>query len=209
MRNLALAVCFLALSCSVVPSPDRAAALRDVAACMVQVDVSTSEGDGYGSGSVIWCEPRDGRFVVLILTAQHVAEAGPDVHISVGGVPARLVASHAADAAIIEIIVDRPMRTVPIAIRNVQIGDTIFSFGFSGGARELWITEGVASAPNRGGSAAPGDSGGAVINERGELVGIVVAVDMFGFGIPVVHHCTFVDIQSIRGWVDAVLQPTR
>lgn len=144
---------------------------------------------GVGSGFFV---TEDG----LVLTAHHVVDA-----VRNEGCPVRLVAVTTTedeydltvvgfdvymDVATLQAEVDRAVPAVPLASRPPQPGDAVVAIGNSRGdfiagragrVTRLGVEAGRADFASGTieltASLAPGDSGGPVINERGEAVGVV------------------------------------
>ena len=129
-----------------------------------------------------------------ILTNNHVVDGATDVRVTLGDkreFKARIVGTDAkTDIAVLKI--DAPDLAV-ITIGDsakVQVGDTALAMGNPFGVGQT-VTEGIISAMGRGLGGAieeyedfiqtdapinPGNSGGALINDRGELIGINTAI---------------------------------
>jgi S1-C subfamily serine protease len=138
-----------------------------------------------GSGVVV---SPDG----YVLTNSHVVEGGTDIEVSFGDqaqIPARIVGTDArTDLAVIKL--DRSGLTpLPLADSSeVQVGDIALAIGDPFGIGRT-VTMGIVSATSRGNlgiegeedfiqtdaAINPGNSGGALINARGELIGINTA----------------------------------
>jgi len=208
MRNTAIAaLCLVTFTGAFLFMKNRQPAvdamLRRAFEGVVTVSVETENGRGHGSGVMVGCRPFvDGKFIVTLLTAKHVADTPEEErHLTVLNQPARLLASHPLlDVSLIEVVLDYKPMLIELASSSPLVGSTIYSIGF-GGCGEEWITQGVLSAQDRGGSLCPGDSGGAVINTSGQLIGVMIQYDTVGFGTPVFHHGTFVPVAKMRGWV--------
>ena len=139
-----------------------------------------------GSGVVV---SPDG----YILTNNHVVEGATDIEVSFGGagqMPARIVGTDSrTDLAVVKL--DRTGLTpVPLADSSeVQVGDIALAIGDPFGIGRT-VTMGIVSATSRGNlgieneedfiqtdaAINPGNSGGALINTRGELIGINTAI---------------------------------
>lgn len=141
---------------------------------------------GVGGGSAVpvkITQRVDGPgFLVIFLTAKHVSEHAPtgwEAHIGEralhGGF---VVAAHPLlDLAVIAFPTLGPLPPlVPLATRSPCVGDTLRCVGYARPAdRSLWAAQGLCSGPGRVTLQSwPGDSGGAVLNSDGELVGILL-----------------------------------
>ncbi len=145
----------------------------------------------------------------IILTNYHVIEAAAEVKVALGDgheLQARVVGSDPrTDLAVLK-VADGALPTALFGrSENLQVGDVVFAIGNPFGLGGT-VTMGIVSALGRGNlgitdledfiqtdaSINPGNSGGALINARGELVGINTAIysqsggsNGIGFAIPV------------------------
>jgi len=162
---------------------------------------------GAGSGVVI---NPDG----YILTNAHVVDGAQEIEVSLGGqrtFPAEIVGSDPkTDIAVLKIDAGQ-LAALPLGNSdNVLVGDVVLAIGNPFGIGTT-VTMGIVGATGRGGlgiedyedfiqtdaAINPGNSGGALINTRGELVGINTAIlsrtggnNGVGFAVPVnlTHH---------------------
>lgn len=179
---------------------------------VLRLRMETAEGMvGYGSCVPIACELDGGAFRVRLLTARHCLEgpvgsegivrltvemfAAPDFFIPKWS--ADVVSStrdERADIALLEVSMVGPVRVVEVGSRPAQSGDEVLLAGYPHGD-ELHLARGIMSscrpAPPTTGDVwwhvgtpvMHGMSGGAMIDERGELVGIIVARTLGDEGI--------------------------
>src|SRR5580658_857958 len=162
--------------------------------------------DGNGRGQA----PRDSREKALgsgvivspegyILTNNHVVDGASDVRVTLSDkreFQAHIVgADPKTDVAVLKI---DAAHLTPITIGDsskVQVGDVALAIGDPFGVGQT-VTKGIISATGRGGLGIedyedflqtdapinPGNSGGALINDRGELVGLNTAIISHGSG---------------------------
>src|SRR5262245_2664349 len=179
-----------------------------------------------GSGVIV---TPDGH----ILTNRHVVQGASEIRVFLRDnreVDARIVGSDAkTDIAVLKI--DAPDLTV-LTLGNsssVHVGDLTLAIGAPFGLRQT-VTMGIISATGRGGlgiqdyedfiqtdaSMNSGSSGGALINLRGELIGISTAGSGeyrgVGFAVPVDMVRSVMDQilkngRVIRAWLGATVQP--
>jgi serine protease Do len=167
-----------------------------------QAPRSHREG-GLGSGVVI---SSDG----YILTNNHVVDGATDLEVTLPDrreFKAKVIGTDAkTDIAVIKIDASNlPVITVGNSSR-IQIGDAVLAIGNPYGVGQT-VTMGIVSATGRNGlgiedyedfiqtdaSINPGNSGGALVNDRGELIGINTAIlapgsggnQGIGFAVPV------------------------
>lgn len=164
---------------------------------------------GSGTGSVIGCEQVSrGVFELTIITADHVAnQDNPRVEFGAERFPALAVVSHPTrDVALIKVRTTFRMPTLQISTEALKVGDRVYGIGY-GGSMGLWLTEGLICAEDRASiSVCPGDSGGAVCDSMGRLIGVIEALERVGTswfpGAETVHHhAMFVPVASIAEWV--------
>jgi serine protease Do len=165
--------------------------------------------DGEGEGNIT-PEPQDhpekslGSGVIVspegyILTNNHVIDGATDVRVTLSDkreFQARIVGSDPkTDIAVLKI---EAGNLSPITIGDsskAEVGDTVLAIGDPFGVGET-VTKGIVSATGRGNLGIeayedfiqtdapinPGNSGGALINDRGELIGINTAIITHGSG---------------------------
>ncbi|WP_155298596.1 S1C family serine protease [Deinococcus kurensis] len=144
--------------------------------------------DGLGSGVLI---SADG----LVLTAYHVIQGAPDLSVQLLGktrYPAQVVGyNDQDDLALLRVNVPRGTPFLPLAAARPAVGDTALAVGNGGGAFLTPKTGrllGLDSDPGRAdfppgtlemnAPLIPGDSGGPVVNVKGEVTGIVSYIRM-------------------------------
>jgi putative serine protease PepD len=184
-------------------APDSVAGIAArVLQSVVNINVSSPSGEGTGSGVVI---RSDG----YVLTNNHVVDApGAQVTVSFNGaegveVPASIVGRDPdTDLAVIKVRTDKKL--VPAALgqsRSLVVGDPVIAIGSPLGLAGT-VTTGIVSALNRtvnvpgenGGTTPlfnaiqtdaainPGNSGGALVDAKGQVVGINSAIATLGGG---------------------------
>ncbi len=195
MRSVLLAAVLALPACS---SPE--AAIREASASVVQVESTL----GYGSGVIVYSEPHwMGGYRVLILTAGHVIDD------ALGEFD--LVARHPElDAALIEAHSDVPVTVVPLRLTELRFAEDLWKVGYGHG--EFWVSRGCASAPDRASTPLhPGDSGGAILDSQGRLVGLVTQMGMqvsprSGVEVPANSLCWFIPILDLGEWMDLYMR---
>ena len=139
-----------------------------------------------GSGVVV---SPDG----YILTNNHVVDGATDIKVSFSNqkeIPAKVIGTDAAsDLAVIKVD-QKDLPTLPLGnSAGAQVGDIVLAIGNPFGLGQT-VTMGIVSAKGRSGlgieamedfiqtdaAINPGNSGGALINTRGELIGINTAI---------------------------------
>jgi S1-C subfamily serine protease len=128
----------------------------------------------------------------LILTAYHVAEGASNikVHLSGRGVFEAHIERSSPSTDLLLLRIDAQVSTylTPISTHSLSIGERVFTIGYPAISllgEEPKFTEGsIAALSGPGGDAMfmqisvpvqPGNSGGPLVTERGELVGVVIA----------------------------------
>jgi serine protease Do len=163
---------------------------------------SQNRVNGMGTGILI--DPRG-----YVVTNQHVVEDVSLIRVRLAdgtAATARVLARDGeSDLALLKIDVNRPLPVMPLGTaRDLMVGETVVAIGNAYGY-EHTVTVGVVSAVSRDvtlnkevsykaliqtdASINPGNSGGPLLNVRGELVGVNVAIRAgaqgIGFAIPV------------------------
>jgi serine protease Do len=177
---------------------------------------SQNRVNGMGTGIII--DPRG-----YIITNHHVVEDVSLLRVRLADgttTSARVLARDGeADLALLKIDVPKPLATMPLGTAgDLMVGETVIAVGNAYGY-EHTVTVGVVSALKRDvtlnkdvsykaliqtdASINPGNSGGPLVNVRGELVGVNVAIRAgaqgIGFAIPVDAMLRVAaDLMSIR-----------
>jgi Do/DeqQ family serine protease len=181
-----------------------------------------------GSGVVV---SSDG----YILTNNHVVEGATDIEVSFGGqdqTPARIVGTDSqTDLAVVKLD-KQGLTPLPLADSSkVEVGDIALAIGDPFGIGRT-VTMGIISATGRGNlgiegeedflqtdaAMNPGNSGGALINTRGELIGVNTAIlsttgENLGIGFAVPSNMARSVMEQIaksgkvvRGYLGVVIQ---
>ena len=189
---------------------------------IVNIDSTTGQGRGAGTGIIISSSG-------LVLTNNHVIADSETLSVDIGGTgdvrEANVIGYHVADdVALVQIKGASDLEPVRIGDPSkVRVGDPIITVGNAGGrggtpkvaegkvtALDQQVTAGDANggfvetltgmiqidAPIQ-----PGDSGGALVNANGEVIGINTAAavgqfsqaDSVGFSIPISHALDIVE----------------
>jgi serine protease Do len=189
------------------------------------------EQQGLGSGVVV---TRDG----VVLTNNHVVEQAEDVQVTLSDgrkFEAEVVGTDPqSDLAVLRIQGKLPPELTPIELGDsatLRLGDVVLAIGNPFGVGQT-VTMGIVSAKGRTGMGIvdyedfiqtdaainPGNSGGALINLRGELVGINTAIlsrsggyQGIGFAIPTSMAkpimASLLDNGKVaRGWLGVAIQ---
>lgn len=175
---------------------------------VVQINVQTTQGTTLGSGVIV-----DSRG--YIVTNYHVVENGEHYQVVLfdgSSLPALVTGVDPADdLAVVKIIPPKRLTIMPIGdSSHLQVGDSVLAIGNPLGITQT-VTSGIISAlgrtvPEGQGSGViigavqtdaainPGNSGGALVNMRGQLIGIPTLVPLdpefktpasgVGFAIP-------------------------
>jgi len=194
-------------------APTTAAVIRTARQGVVRLNVSACDGDGNGSGFVI--APG------LVATAAHVVDGATAIELDPergGSVQATVVGSDPdEDLALVKADGALNARTLRFATGgDAAIGDDVIALGYplglpftatrgaiTGDDREVDV-EGTSYSGLFQTDAAvnPGNSGGAIINSRGQVVGMVIAggdgTEGIGFGVP-----TSRARQVLERWVES------
>jgi len=167
------------------------------------VEVGSLEGQGSGS-AVVYSE--DG----ILITNNHVVEDADEVTVVTADserLEAEVVATDpASDLAVLRVETDQQLPVIRFAEDPPTVGETAIAVGSPFGL-ESTVTTGIVSATERvvpapdaplvgmlqtDAAINPGNSGGALVNDRGELIGINTAIlsetganNGIGFAIPV------------------------
>jgi hypothetical protein len=144
------------------------------------------------------------------------------------GVPGKVIARDAAhDLALIQLsVLPAGARVLPLAPERVAVGDHVWSLGNPGDSDQLWVFRPAAvnklqhekfhsktndgfesevdadiiltDAPNK-----PGESGGPLINEHGQLEGVIHGDRTVKMGPKETHYGLFIDLSDVRTFLDS------
>ncbi len=180
-------------------APTTAAVIRTARQGVVRLNVSTCDGGGNGSGFVI--APG------LVATAAHVVDGATSIELEPergGTVQATVVGSDSdEDLALVRADGSLDARTLRFAPGgDAAIGDDVIALGYPLGL-PFTATRGALTGDGRevtvdgtnytglfqtDAAVNPGNSGGAIVNSKGQVVGVVVAggdgTEGIGFGVP-------------------------
>lgn len=175
------------------------------------------ELEGLGSGVVI---SRNG----YILTSAHVIEGADEIRVTTGSgeeLKAKVIGmDHPTDIAVLKIDAAN-LPTIHLADSSkLRVGDIVLAVGNPLGVGQT-VTSGIVSATRRGGLGLtdyeefiqtdaplnPGNSGGALIDARGRLVGISIAILTTGGGFEGIGLA--VPVNLARNVMDQLMQHGR
>ncbi len=184
----------------------------------LRTSVAIRVGPSYGAGVLV---SNDG----LVLTVNHVLEDGKPVRVSVAGLPwreAKIVSRDLlADLALLKVNLPQegPQRVAALGtVTKCQPGDSVFTIG-SPASMHFSLTRGVLSFVGRrfGGyryiqtdlPIQPGNSGGALFNEQGDVVGLMTFVlrngQNLGFAMPIDYaRSKFPELKALAKSADGV-----
>jgi S1-C subfamily serine protease len=190
-RLLSVTLLTLGASCVVAPpSSEKMLVTRHA----VQVENPMGFGSGFPITEDSW------------LTAWHVVEGWAAEDITVDGwIVLEVIRLEGLDAAVL-VTGLHGQEPWPLADRAPRPGERVFKSGYGQGFH--WWTEGIATedADRVAIDIFPGDSGGPLFNERGEVLGIVVAVGVtqgrFGAHDHILHHAWIVPMVLILPLLD-------
>jgi len=188
-------------------------------------------GEDFGGGRSVPKDRREqslGSGVIVspegyILTNNHVVEGATEVKVTLGDkreFKARTIGTDAkTDIAVLKIeATGLPVITIGDSAK-VQVGDSALAMGNPFGVGQT-VTQGIISAMGRGGLGIedyedflqtdapinPGNSGGALVNDRGELIGINTAI-LTGGGEGGSHGVGFaIPVDLARSVMDQILK---
>ena len=189
---------------------------------VVSISTETAQGGGIGSGVIL---DTDGH----ILTNYHVVEGATGISVNVGDASyvAEIVgADESSDLAVIKLTDASSIDLTPIEIGDsddISVGEWVMAIGSPFG-NEQSVSTGIVSALYRStamqssngttiyanmiqtdAAINPGNSGGALVNDKGELIGINSIIESYsgsssgvGFAIPI-NYAMQIASQIIAG----------
>jgi S1-C subfamily serine protease len=169
-----------------------------------------------GSGVVVKCTKKDieqNEYIIDVLTAKHVAVI-PDLRLVINNVSLKVESIYhdTLDVAILRCVSASPVAPVRCQFSDPRPLDVVYTVGYPLGISQV-VTIGIInqSVTNiaEGGwlcssPAMPGNSGGGVFNNKGELLGITIAIVMISSNnteIPVPHLQIFIPISKFSSWL--------
>lgn len=180
MKYAATTLLCLVVACASV-SPARSGHLSSLRESATNVWRVGAPGIG-GSGFLISSTKVGTKYLNHMVTAGHLAKTPGLVFTAVNGkhrmILGKLVSKHpTADLAVLVFTSDGPMPFLRLASEAPEFMDRLYAVGYHAWP-SLRVTEGFAARlpGHMSCPVAPGASGGAVLNERGEVVGVVEAI---------------------------------
>ena len=182
-------------------SLDANAIAARVSPAIVDIDTVTTSGNASGTGQIL---TSDGE----VLTNNHVVDGSTSISVVIAGRSRKFTAhvigvAPAQDVALIQIEGVSGLPTVTIApSSSVKVGDPVVAIGNALGAgvapavttgKVLALDQTITASEGNGISEQlegmiqsdapiqPGDSGGAIVNSAGQVVGMITAGDVQGF----------------------------
>ncbi len=191
-----------------------------VSPSVARIDVTGNGGQGSGSGFVL---RADGH----ILTNAHVVEGAEQIRVTLPdgeSRPAELVGADAfSDLAVVRVTGATDLPVPSFATGTPRVGEVAVAIGSPFGLQGS-VTAGVVSALNRSlpnpdaplvdliqtdAAINPGNSGGALVNSRGEVIGVNTAIisrgganDGIGFAIPIASALPIAEQLVEKGFVE-------
>lgn len=167
------------------------------------VEIGNGQDGGHCAGVVI--NAADG----YVLTAAHcVVDDTPGYSYTVDKRDGTVVrVNHVLDLAVIKTRLRKGTATLPLASTFPRVGSSVAVLGYPFGARTLTIQVGILANPDVDGYAwmnadlLPGDSGGAIVNDRGELVAVTCGYLYSGPA----HIGRAVALETLRDFVEDLL----
>lgn len=186
--------------------PDTAATAKTAARSVFTINAS----NGSGSGFVVATSRRSTTLVTNFhVVAQTYVNGGRTVEVSRGDLTYTGSISDASESNDLAVItVSRRLPALQIADRKPAIGEPVLVLGSPLGLGGT-VTSGIVSAFRTedgldylqfSAPISPGNSGGPVVNERGEVIGVAVAkmvgqgAEGLGFAIPASRLCSALDV---------------
>lgn len=167
-----------------------------------------------GSGVVINCIKQENVYIIDILSAKHVG-VNQGLSTVINKVENKILESkfHSSlDISVLRCISTSSVAPVKYQISNPRPLDVVYTVGYPLGISQVItigiinhsvtnITEGgwLCSSP-----AMPGNSGGGVFNNKGELLGVTIAIVMVSNNnteIPIPHLQVFIPISIFSSWL--------
>ena len=202
--------------------------LEEFKKSVVIIDISKAQGSGSGSGIVL---SSDG----FIVTNYHVIEGASNIAVTFYGEKQKKLAtvvgySERDDIAVIKVEAKNLSPAVFANSANCRVGDRVYAVGAPEGADFGWtITSGIISDPLRelkiytsdyvlekkmyvlqtDAPVNPGNSGGPLINARGEVVGIITMKRSnsagLGFALPSSASLEIIEAIIEKGSADSIV----
>lgn len=221
MRYSVILLCLLALSlsavsCCTINSITSTVGFTDPSHVQTAAKVWKLSPLGKGSAFPIFCawDPVVKKYRTVFLTAGHCVRASglytvEDLNGTTHGRGFPIATHDEDDLGLIVFFTEEPIPVVSYTTSAPHLGDTIYTAGYPLG-RHLHMTQGLMSAVANSGSAPVifGNSGGAVIDTGGRVIGVVVSIARAGYGGPIPHVMYFVPITQKRvEWMEQYRYP--
>ena len=207
MKRLGLVIFFLLSSCALVGNVQVPGGR--VAAALNTWKILSTSGSSGTAFPVLSGRLESGDYETTFLTAKHVVAGANPTGWAVSQDGQRyerggyVLSKHPhIDAALVVFVTKRKIDLLYLRTSPPRFGERIWTIGYPAGRHRV-ISEGIMSSSTHGSSPIYfGNSGGPVVDSRGAVIGIAVAVLKDGpFGLVIMHAMFIVPLSQIKPWL--------
>jgi serine protease Do len=203
MRSVVVGV-MVAVAAASAQAADWSQVHTSVGPAVLRVAIGDGNREGSCSGVVVNADAG------YVLTAAHCIQTEGEFNYTVAGRHADVVRyNRVLDLAVLSVKLPKGTPQVKVAVVAPKTGAAVAVVGYGFGSAELAIQSGIVANARETASERmlvdanllPGDSGGAIVNEAGELVGITSA---FQFMLAA-HQGLAIPLDTLRPFVEEYL----